>query len=184
MSMEETYSAMVSFCEKGLPREALSIGEKAITIIEKGVNKNNLVHWVNVLCLMAKLLRSAEEFDRGEALYRKALSLEQEYLEKDAPMIGETLNNLSCHYAAQHKHKEAGECLERSIHIRMINYGDNSPQLLIPLTNMISLYSQQRRYDESVATAYKALDICCISGEGETEKKRGFWRIWEILSLR
>ncbi|CAM9940130.1 unnamed protein product [Ectocarpus fasciculatus] len=83
--------------------------------------------------------------DEAEALYRRAITIDEKLYGSNHPEIATDLNNLACFLKSQGKHDEAEPLFERSQAIREKALGGEHPDVATSLNNRASLMELQAR---------------------------------------
>ena len=153
-------SQVVELYQKGKPHDAISIGEKALTIardIFPAIN-NNLATSLNNL---AGLYRSQGLWKGAEPLLLEALNISRTLCGQESNNdLATSLDNLAGLYESQGRWKEAEPLYLEALNIRLTLFGQEpNNDLATSLSNLAGLYESQGRWKEAEPLCLEAINI-------------------------
>jgi CHAT domain-containing protein/Tfp pilus assembly protein PilF len=95
----------------------------------------------------------------AEPLYKRALDIYEKTLDKDHPLIANSLNNLAALYRAQGMYGEAEPLLKRALAIREKALDKDHPDIATTLNSLALLYASQGKHREAEPLLKRALNI-------------------------
>jgi CHAT domain-containing protein len=96
---------------------------------------------------------------QAEALYLRALHIQEQTLGDTDLAVATTLNNLAGLYRRQGELAKAHPLYERSLQIREQRLGDNHPDVATSLNNLALLYQAQKNYAQAESLYQRSLHI-------------------------
>jgi tetratricopeptide (TPR) repeat protein len=115
-------------------------------------------------------------FDQAEDILTRALEMEQRGV-PDPILHVRLAANLGGVYFRTSRFDEAVRLLRRTVDVERMRSGPRSPMLVIPLSNLATLYKATGRYEEAAEALQQALAIVADDAYGRNHPIRG-----EILS--
>jgi tetratricopeptide (TPR) repeat protein len=113
----------------------------------------------NISNLLAEYLYSFAKYQEAEPLYRKALEIREEILEKKNSDIAESLNNLAVLLYSKGRYQEAEPLYRRALEIREETLGEKHPDMARSLNNLSAFLHSTDRYHEAESLLRRALEI-------------------------
>jgi len=110
----------------------------------------------SVLSKAADYLFQRAEYEQGEPLYRRALSMCEQMLGSEHHQVASPLNGLADLYREQGRYKEAEVLYQRALHL-WERWHQEHPEMYSPLNNMALLYWKLGRYAEAESLLQRAL---------------------------
>ena len=146
--------------QKGKSRDAISIGEKALTIARDifPVINNDLATSLNNL---AGLYKSQGRWEEAETLFLEAVNIFRTLFgQKLNDNFPTSLNNLASLYESQGRWRDAEPLFLEALNIRRILFGQKlNDDLATSLNNLASLYESQGRWEEAEPLYLEAVNI-------------------------
>lgn len=110
----------------------------------------------SVLSKAADYLFQRAEYEQGEPLYQRALSMCEQMLGSEHHQVASPLNGLADLYREQGRYAEAEALYQRALHL-WERWHQDHPEMYSPLNNMALLYWKQGRYAEAESLLQRAL---------------------------
>ncbi|MCZ6550857.1 MAG: tetratricopeptide repeat protein [Candidatus Methylomirabilales bacterium] len=111
------------------------------------------------LSTLADVSRAEGRFAEAERLYKRALAIDEEALEKDHLNVARDVNNLAKLYQAQGQYAEAEPLYRRGLAMREKDLGPVHPEVAQSLNNLAAVYRDQGRYGAAEPFCKRALEI-------------------------
>jgi tetratricopeptide (TPR) repeat protein len=111
------------------------------------------------LSTLADVSRAEGRFAEAERLYKRALAIDEEALEKDHLNVARDVNNLAKLYQAQGQYAEAEPLYRRGLAMREKDLGPVHPEVAQSLNNLAEVYYAQGKYTEAEPLHKRALAI-------------------------
>jgi tetratricopeptide (TPR) repeat protein len=154
-------------------QEGEEVAQKILKIIEtRGNQKYDQVIYLRTLNSLGMILSAQLKFTESKALFRRALDIIDNKLEKDPSadvievrhlprVTGDILNNLAgcCSATGGNQTKEEERYYKRALSIYEELYGLDHPQISTILSNISMLLTEQNRHGEAEVYRKRALDI-------------------------
>jgi tetratricopeptide (TPR) repeat protein/transcriptional regulator with XRE-family HTH domain len=121
--------------------------------------KLTLTEGADLLNRTAVYLCVHASYELAEQLYQQALSIREQSLGFEHPLVAHTLNDLAELYGEQGKYVEAEPLYRRAFHIWEQSLGPEHPQVAHPLNNLAVLYKKLGKYVEAESLYQHALSI-------------------------
>jgi tetratricopeptide (TPR) repeat protein len=113
----------------------------------------------DVLSWLGSALLNVGRYAEAEALYKRALEIDEKALGKDHPDTATSLNTLAVLYHHQGKYAEAEALYKRALEIREKAIGKDHPATATSLNDLANLYHRQGKYAEAEPLLKLALEI-------------------------
>ena len=140
------YSAALPYLQRDLETAEARYGAKDPSV---AVELNNL----------AEANRRLGRLDEAEALYKRAIALDEKAGPENAAGLATSLNNLALVYRAQRRPEEAAELHERSLALLERSLGPNHPDVARGLNNLATLYRTQGQPERARPLQERAVEI-------------------------
>jgi tetratricopeptide (TPR) repeat protein len=98
-------------------------------------------------------------YNKAIPYFEQCLSLTEQRLGADHPLVAASLNNLGLLYKSQGRYAEAEPLYLRSLAIREKQLGADYPNVAASLSNLAALYDAQERYAEAEPLYLRSLSI-------------------------
>jgi len=121
--------------------------------LEQGIDLATCLHW------MAELYRAQGQYAEAEPLYRRSLSIREQYLGQEHLQVSTSLDSLAMLYRWQGRYTEAEPLFIRSLSIREQCLGQDHCEVALSLNNLANLYFSQGHYEEAEPFYLRSLDI-------------------------
>ena len=105
-------------------------------------------------------LRERGLYTLAEPLFQRALSIREQQLGPEHPLVASTLHGLADLYAQQGEYERAEPLFQRALHIREQQLGSENALVADPLRGLATLYTQQGKYPVAEPLFQRALRIC------------------------
>lgn len=140
------YSAALPYLRRDLEAAEARYGAKDPSI---AVEVNNL----------AEANRRMGRLDEAEALYKRAIALDEKAGPENAAGLATSLNNLALVYRAQRRLDDAAKLHERSLAMLEKTLGPNHPDVARSLNNLATLYRLQGQPERARPLQERAVEI-------------------------
>ena len=120
---------------------------------EQVLNSLTCLFWI------AELYYQQGRYAEAEPLYVRSLSIREQQLGRDHPLVATSLNNLAALYNSRGRYTEAEPLYVRSLLIREQQLGRDHPLVAISLNNLANIYRSQGRYTEAEPLLVRSLSI-------------------------
>jgi len=131
--------------------------QRALAIYERGDPKDSgLSLTINSLANDYDLQGRSDE---AEALYKRALAIQEATLGADHPYVALTLGNIAIVYRNQGRYQDAERLHKRALAIREKTYSASHPDVAVSLMNVGAVYMSQSKYAEAEKQFNRALAI-------------------------
>jgi|GEM_PF-2171144 len=141
--------------KQGKIEEAGSLYEKALTIDEKTLGKNN-PGLVNDLYNVALAKLNQKEYEKASELYHRALTINEKEYGTDDPRISDDLRNLARSYDMEGKYDEANKVCQRALELDKKAFGAESLTVATDLNNLALIAARQEKFDRAFDYAEQA----------------------------
>lgn len=95
----------------------------------------------------------------AEALFQRALAINEKAFGRQHPFVVLTLQNLSVIYASQHKFSEAHKAARESLEVSLQLFGIYHPRIGSTCRTLATVYALQGKYDEAERFAERSITI-------------------------
>ncbi len=151
-SEEMTQAHYWQDCERLLPHALACIA------LSEQWSDNEARH-VTLMCHVASYLSERARYSEAESLLQRALSMGEQILGSEHPLVSETCYKLGMLYLRQGKYTEAEPLLQRALSIREQILGVDHPQVATSFNGLGMLYLRQGKYIEAESLYARALSI-------------------------
>ena len=143
--------------ETGRPKEATSLYQGALRMLDDGQVPANDPRRADVLNNLADAHHSAAELDSAHEMYAYALAIREEAFGKDHAQVAESVNNLAVLFMDRRQYAEALPLLRRALRIAQKTVGKKHPHRATALNNLAGALVKLQRPAE--ARRYFALAL-------------------------
>ena len=157
-SCEESYNKMKSFYKEGKIKEAITIGEKTLSICEKELGKESL-NYAYVIDFLGILYAHESIFLKAELLYLESLKIIKKLLGPEDVEYATSLYHLGVLYDQQGKYSKAEHLYLECLAIRGKKLGLGSRDYATTLNALAGLYVMQGNYSKAAPLFIEALEI-------------------------
>lgn len=151
-----------SYFEKCLNDGQFEVAVPLCQRVVKDLQSNNGDHR-NEIAIMLEILtkahRDGQQFDEAATMLKQALTIYDETLNADNPLIVTTLNNLAQLYSKCDRYAEAEPLCQRALQLIKSKSDSRKSDLAKQLNNMAIVYQNQQRLDTAAQHYREALDI-------------------------
>jgi tetratricopeptide (TPR) repeat protein len=123
-----------------------------------------------VLQKAASYLYNRAQYDQAEALYQRALHIQEQIPGAEHPDLFDSLNGLAFLYAEQRKYDQAEALYQQALHIQEQTLGTEGPAFASMLHKLASLYGGQGKDEQAEALFQQAIHI--LEQEPEPDRQR------------
>src|SRR5262249_18374748 len=125
---------------------------------------------------LASAHREQREYEPAEALYRRALAVEEKTLGPETAEVFKTLANLAYTYYQQRRYEDAELFYIRSLKIAETSVGAAHPEAIVALDNYGEVLRKLHRKAEAKKVEARVRELRARSGEENPGKYAVDWR--------
>lgn len=123
-----------------------------------------------VLQKAADYLHNRAQYDQAEALYQRALCIQEQVLQAEYPDLVDSLTGLGFLYTEQRAYERAEPLYQKALHILERRLGPEDPALASIFHKLASLYNEQGKDERAEMFFKQALHILEQASEADRQK--------------